>query len=86
MTRTANDAYQIARRVCEAGNPDAGSRLFNRLLWHVEAIDGGFIGLTDAQLERKCKSTPGLNLEYALASMWAPGEWPSEENSERKAA
>lgn len=74
--RTYQDAYTLARRLAQAGDRKGADALMARLLWHVRAEDGGFVGLSDKQLEAKVEADPRLNTEAVNAAMWNPGEWP----------
>jgi hypothetical protein len=58
----------------------------SRLLWLVDRDDGGFIGLSDDELEEKVESDPRLDADAVLAAMYAPGQWPNSPAIERKAA
>lgn len=69
-------AYQLARLRAQSGDSAGAARLFSRLLWHVEAGDGGFIGLSDIDLEEKCATDRRLDYASATAAMYAPGPWP----------
>lgn len=71
-------AYALARPLAARGDRDGATRRFCQLLWHVEAQDGGFIGLSDDQLLEKCESDPRLDHAIATLAMWAPGPWPLE--------
>ena len=75
-------AYTIARRHAVSGDPAGAARLFSRLLWHVEASEGGFIGLSDEQLAEKCESDKRLNHAIATAALYAPEPWPLPERKE----
>lgn len=70
-------AFHFARKLAAAGDRPAADALMARLLWLVPAQDGGFIGLSDAQLTAKVRNDARLNLELVLAAQWAPGTWPS---------
>ena len=76
-------AYQLARLRAQSGDRAGAARLFSRLLWHVEASDGGFIGLSDEELLEKCESDKRLNHAIATAAMYAPGPWPIPEKERR---
>ena len=52
--------------------------LISRLLWHVEARDGGFKGLDDVQLQAKCRANRRLSYAAAVEAAWGPGAWPAE--------
>lgn len=69
-------AYALARSHAMRGDRNGATQLFCRLLWHVEAQDGGFIGLSDEQLLEKCELDPRLNHAAATDAMHAPGPWP----------
>ena len=71
-------AYALARSHAMRGDRNGATQLFCRLLWHVEAQDGGFIGLSDEQLLEKCELDPRLNHAAATAAMHAPGPWPNQ--------
>lgn len=58
-----------------AADKEAGDKVIIPLLWLVEAADGGFIGLDDDALEKRC-ARYRLSLADVNAAMWAPGEWP----------
>lgn len=58
------------------GDPPAAARRLCELLWHVEAQDSGFIGLSDDQLLEKCENDQRLNYATATDVMHAPGPWP----------
>jgi hypothetical protein len=75
-------AYHLSRRHAASGDPAGAARLFSRLLWHVEASDGGFIGLSDEQLAEKCESDKRLNHAIATAALYAPEPWPLPERNE----
>lgn len=70
-------AFHFARKLAAAGDRPAADALMARLLWLVPAQDGGFVGLSDAQLASKCATDARLNLELVAAAQWAPGEWPA---------
>lgn len=72
-------AYRLSRLRAVSGDPSGAARLFSRLLWHVEASEGGFIGLTDEELLEKCESDKRLNHAVATAAIYAPGPWPAIE-------
>ena len=72
-------AYTIARRHAASGDPAAAAQLFSRLLWHVEASEGGFIGLSDEELLEKCESDKRLNHAIATGALYAPEPWPVTE-------
>lgn len=76
-------AYSFARAL---GDRTAASALLSRLLWHVESHDGGFIGLSDAELEAKVAADPRLNMQAVTAAMYAPGAWPATEQRQQRAA
>lgn len=69
-------AYTLARRLAARGDRARATQLLSRLLWHVDASDGGFIGLSDEALLEKCESDKRLNHAIATAAMYAPGPWP----------
>ena len=69
-------AYHLSRRHAASGDPAGAARLFSRLLWHVEASEGGFIGLSDEHLAEKCESDKRLNHAIATAALYAPEPWP----------
>lgn len=69
-------AYALARRHAARGDRDGAMRRFCELLWHVEAQEGGFIGLSDEQLFEKCEHDPRLNYATATDAMYAPEPWP----------
>ena len=69
-------AYALARPLAVRGDARAATRRLCELLWHVEADDGGFIGLSDDQLLEKCENDPRLNYAAATDAMHAPGPWP----------
>jgi hypothetical protein len=75
-------AYHLSRRRAASGDPAGAARLFSRLLWHVEASEGGFIGLSDEELLEKCESDKRLNHAIAAAAMYAPGPWPMTERKD----
>jgi hypothetical protein len=75
-TPSFSAAYTIARRHAASGDPAGAARLFSRLLWHVEASEGGFIGLSDEELLEKCESDKRLNHTIATAALYAPEPWP----------
>lgn len=58
-----------------AADKEAGDKVIIPLLWLVEASDGGFIGLDDDALEKRC-ARYRLSLADVNTAMWAPGEWP----------
>lgn len=72
-------AYQLSRRRAASGDRAGAARLFSHLLWHVEASEGGFIGLSDEELLEKCESDKRLNHTIAAAALYAPGPWPVTE-------
>lgn len=74
--RTYQQAYTHARALAQAGDRIGAGKLLARLLWHVEAADGGFIGLDDWALARMVAADPRLNMADVTAAQWAPGEWP----------
>lgn len=82
-TRTYRSVYQHARALAVAGDRDGANRLMANLLWHVEASEGGFIGLTDGQLIEKVALDPRLNMQTVMEAMYAPMPWPI---TERKVA
>ena len=73
--RTFSDAYALARPLAVSGNREGATLLLCRLLWHVEGRDGGFIGLSDAQLRDKCATDKRLSYAAAVAAANAPGSW-----------
>ena len=75
-------AYRLSRLRAASGDRAGAARLFSRLLWHVEASEGGFIGLSDEQLQEKCESDKRLNHAIATAAMYAPGRWPASERKD----
>ncbi len=75
--RTYRSAYQFARARAVAGDRAGADALLARLLWHVEAKDGGFIGLTDCQLRAKVALDPCLNMNDVALFQYAPGQWPA---------
>lgn len=70
-------AYRLSRLRAAAGDTAGAARLFSRLLWHVEASEGGFIGLSDEALLEKCETDKRLDHAIATAAMYAPGPWPN---------
>lgn len=74
-------AYHLSRQRALSGDTTGAARLFSRLLWHVEASEGGFIGLTDEQLFEKCENDKRLNHAAAAAALYAPGPWPTLERT-----
>lgn len=74
-------AYRLSCLRAASGDPAGAARLFSRLLWHVEASEGGFIGLSDEALQAKCESDQRLNHAIATAAMYAPGPWPELEKT-----
>lgn len=74
-------AYRLSRLRALSGDTAGAARLFSRLLWHVEASDGGFIGLSDEELMEKCEADKRLNHAIATAAMYAPGPWPTPERT-----
>jgi hypothetical protein len=74
-------AYRLSRLRAASGDSAGAARLFSRLLWHVEARDGGFIGLSDEELLEKCAHDKRLNHASAIAAMYAPGPWPLPERN-----
>lgn len=74
--RIYRSVYQHARALAVAGDRDGANALMCNLLWHVEAADGGFIGLTDGQLIEKVALDPRLNLQTVMDAMYAPMPWP----------
>lgn len=78
QTRTLNEAYQLARPLAAAGNPQAATALLSRLLWHVSADAGGFSGLSDSQLRAKCEGDKRLSYAAATAAMYAPGPFSAD--------
>jgi hypothetical protein len=72
-------AYQLARAHRMTWGKAAADALFARLLWHVPGEDGGFLGLTDDEMDAKIAADPRLTRANVLAAMWAPGEWPEME-------
>lgn len=74
-------AYRLSRLHAASGDSAAAARLFSRLLWHVDAREGGFIGLSDDELLEKCESDKRLNHAVATAAMYAPGPWPVPERT-----
>jgi hypothetical protein len=75
-------AYTLARRLAACGDRARATQLLSRLLWHVDASDSGFIGLSDEALLEKCESDKRLNHAIATAAMYAPGPWPVTERKE----
>jgi len=69
-------AYALARNHAARGDRDGATALFCRLLWHVEASEGGFIGLSDEELLEKCEADKRLNHAIATAALYAPEPWP----------
>lgn len=49
-----------------------------KLLWHVPAKDGGFLGCAENELDRRIK-TMCITKADAVAAMYAPGSWPEVE-------
>lgn len=76
-------AYAIARCHAARGDRIGATRRLCQLLWHVEADDGGFIGLTDEQLLEKCETDPRLDHAAATQAMWNPGAWPAPGAADR---
>ena len=74
-------AYRLSRLRALSGDPAGAARLFSRLLWHVEASEGGFIGLSDEELLEKCEADKRLNYAIATAALYAPGPWPVPERT-----
>lgn len=72
-------AYQHARVIAMSGDRAGADKLFARLLWHVRAEDGGFIGLSDAQMAEKIAGDPRLNTRDVYDAMYEPGSWPAAE-------
>ncbi len=72
-------AYQHARILAVAGDRDGADKLFARLLWHVDARDGGFLGLSDAQIDAKIARDPRLNIDDVMDGQWDAGQWPTQE-------
>ena len=75
-------AYHLSRRHAARGDTAKAAQLFSRLLWHVEASDGGFIGLSDEELLEKCESDKRLDHAIATAALYAPEPWPVIERNE----
>lgn len=75
-------AYRLSRLHALSGDTAEAARLFSRLLWHVEARDGGFIGLSDEELLEKCESDKRLDHASATAALYAPGPWPVPERTQ----
>lgn len=84
--RTYRSAYQHARAVAVTGDRKGADQMMCRLLWHVLATNGGFIGLTDQQLEDKVSADPKLNMEDVNAFQWDAGEWPVQTVAQQVAA
>src|SRR6185437_16156812 len=90
-------AYSIAREVSKSradaagrqfpapADIHAGLREFARLLWHVDATDGGFIGLTDSELAARVEKifSGRVSLSTVTELGWAPGQWPVPAVSEQ---
>lgn len=76
--RTYSDAFALARPLRFSHGPGAAAAAMSRLLWHVDREQGGFIGLSDAEIEEKCASDRCLNFDAAISAMYAPGDWPGE--------
>lgn len=72
-------AYQLARAVAVTGDRAGADALFARLLWHVPASDGGFMGLTDCQMQAKIAADTRLSMRAVHEGIWNPGEWPKQE-------
>lgn len=79
-------AYLLSRRHAASGDPAGAAQLFSRLLWHVEASEGGFIGLSDEQLAEKCETDKRLNHAIATAALYAPEPWPVIEKTDTGAS
>lgn len=79
---TYQDAYSIAR---QHKDRVMACKTLCSLLWHVDASEGGFIGLSDAELEAKCAGDRCLSYAAAVSWQYAPPPWP-EAVSERAAA
>lgn len=71
-------AYAMCRPIAAAGNPDEAVRQLSRLLWHVEAKDGGFLGLSDRALAKKCAADRRLDYCGAVAAVNTPGAFAIE--------
>jgi hypothetical protein len=84
--RTYRSAFQFARVLAVAGDRKGADALMCRLLWHVRAEDGGFIGLSDQQLADKIDRDPKLNAFDVDAAMYDPGEWPAISAAQQVAA
>lgn len=84
--RTYRSVYQHARALAVTGDRRGADRLMCRLLWHVLAADGGFIGLTDQQLEDKVAADPKLNMADVNEFHWDAGEWPAPPAAQQVAA
>lgn len=68
-------AKAYGREIPTRADKAAGDAVMVRLLWHIECDRGGFIGLSDAQLEALC-ARKGYDLAAVTAAMYAPGAWP----------
>jgi hypothetical protein len=84
--RTYRSAYQHARALAVTGDRRGADRMMCRLLWLVLATDGGFIGLTDQQLEDKVAADPKLNMADVNTAHWDAGEWPAQPVAQSVAA
>ncbi len=55
-----------------------------RLLYHVEYSDGGFLGASDRQAERRANEL-SIPLAYVNDALWHRGAWPSEPSAKEAA-
>ena len=77
FAREAAEAHRIAagRGIANAEDKAVGAAVMAKLLWHVEAGEGGFAGRTPEQVTAQAKRI-GLDPKLVFSGAWAPGAWP----------
>lgn len=88
-TPSLQGAYFFARELALAGKRKEADALYIRLLWHVRCDQGGFVGLSDRQLEERVAHDRILcthDITEITHAMYEPGEWPKVETSKQVAA
>ncbi len=76
-------AYHFARQMALAGDRNGADALYIRLLWLVRCDQGGFLGLSDSQLEERVARDRILcthDIAEITHAMYEPGEWPMARN------